>query len=64
MSRAFGASNSWISPPAALTALASFAGAFARAIRTTVRSGGSAASAAATASSCLSRQRSTPSASR
>ena len=47
-SRAFGASNSWISPAAALTAFASFAGALARAIRTTVRSGGSSPSAAAT----------------
>ncbi len=64
MSRAFGASNSWISPFAAFTAFASFAGALARAIRTTVSSGGSAPIAAATASSCLSRQRSTPSASR
>ncbi len=40
MSLAFGASNSWISPFAALTASASLAGALARAIRTTVRSGG------------------------
>ena len=43
ISRAFGASNSWISPFAALTAFASFAGALARAIRTRVRSGGSSA---------------------
>ena len=49
ISRAFGAANSWTSPPAALTAFASFAGALSRAIRTTVRSGGSSPSASATA---------------
>ena len=64
MSRAFGASKVWISPFAALTARASFAGALARAISTTVRSGGRSPSAATTAFSWRSRQRSTPSMSR